>query len=113
MNATPLNAKADNWNGRMIIISMVLLVVYNLSYVGYRLGWFGEKFIDIIRENLGLFTVLEFLAVASIAIDVILRWDVLGYWSKRIRLIIAIAMVLGFGVKIIAHIMALYTEGGV
>lgn len=113
MNTTQVNAKEGNWNARMIIISMFLLLGYNLSYVGYRLGWLSETYIDVIHDNLGLFTVLEFLAVASLAIDVILRWDILSYWSKRIRLAIAIVLALGFGVKIIAHIMALYTEGGV
>jgi hypothetical protein len=106
-------AEGINWNARMIVIAMIMLVAYNISYLGYRLSWLGETYVNVIHDNLGLFTVLEFLAVASIAIDVILRWDVLGYWDKRLRLAIAILMAMGFGVKLVAHIMALYTEGGV
>ena len=102
-----------NWNARMIVIGMVMVVVYNITYVAYRLGWLGESYVKVIRENLGLFTILEFLAVVSMSIDVILRWDLFSYWNKRIRLTIAILFCMCFGVKLVAHIMALYTEGGV
>jgi hypothetical protein len=113
MSSTEANAQGVNWNGRMIIISMFLLLGYNLSYIGYRLGLLSETYNDVIHDNLGLFTVLEFLAVASIVVDVILRWDVLSYCGKRVRLIVAIVLAAGFGVKLIAHIMTIYTEGAV
>jgi hypothetical protein len=107
------NQTPANWNARMLVISIFLLLGYNLAYLAYRLGWLGERYIEIIHDNIGLFTVLEFLAVVSLAVDVILRWDRMPYWNKRMRLTIAILMALCFGVKLVAHIMALYTEGGV
>jgi hypothetical protein len=107
------NQTPANWNARMLVISIFLLLCYNLAYLGYRLGWLSDRYIEIIRDNIGLFTVLELLAVVSIAVDVILRWDRMPYWNKRLRLTIAILMALCFGVKLVAHIMALYTEGGV
>ena len=88
-------------NSSLIVITLVLLGVYNLLYwPGKFLGIF-QGFYHEIKETWYLFIFLELLAIESIFVDLIVRWDSFGHNEKRLRLFLTslffIAFITRFG----------------
>lgn len=91
--------------------TMIVLAIYNLAY------WLAPvirpfaTFRDAIQTQWGLMSFLEFLAVASLVVDITVRWDQFGLQQRRNRLIITFLLGASFFVRLVFGIMSLYIVG--
>jgi hypothetical protein len=95
----------------LINATIIVLAIYNLFY------WLAplNASLDAIKDNLaqhwGLLTFLEFLAMASLIVDLTIRWDKFSQTEQRWRMFITFLIGASFFVRIIFGIMALYITG--
>lgn len=100
-------------NSYLITATIALLAIYNLLY------WISKSttlFAGFHAEVVGhwkLITFLEFLALASLLVDLTVRWDGFKHTEKRVRFGITALMAVLFMLKLIFGVMELYMRGGV
>jgi len=96
---------------RLINGTMIVLAIYNLVYwLAPLVKPFGA-FRNAIQTQWGLMSFLEFLAVASLIVDITVRWDQFGQQQRRNRLIITFLLAASFFVRLVFGIMSLYIVG--
>lgn len=97
----------------IINITLLGLGVYNLLYWGSKITGMIPAFHDAVMGHWKLITFLEFLAVASVAADIIIRYDTFQESIRKNRLFVTA----GFGVlwmlKLIFGVIELYMRGSV
>ena len=97
---------------------MVVLAIYNIIY------WTSKFFIaDVprvfasfylsVKEHWGLLTFLEFLAIASIFVDTISKFDVLKGRAKTIRIVVSAIFISAFIARFLIGMIDLYMDGDV
>jgi hypothetical protein len=97
----------------VILVTYGLLVVYNALYWAGKFLGFPSLFYLEVTKHWKLITFLEFLAVASVAIDIIVQFD--RFPAKQARLRIFLSAVLGalLGLRILLGVIELYMRGEV
>ena len=101
----------------MLLAATVLLILFNIVY------WTGKFFPDFwptltaLRASLlphwGLFMFLEFLAVASLFVDVVVKWDDYPRAQRNMRLCMAGLACAGFITRFGLGVMDMYMVGDV
>lgn len=97
----------------VVTITYGLLIVYNVLY------WSG-KFLGIpawfyleVAKHWKLITFLEFLAVASIAVDIIVQFDRFPLKQARIRMVLSAVLGALLVLRILLGVIELYMRGEV
>jgi hypothetical protein len=97
----------------LIHIGFLLLVAYNAAY------WLGKfmhqfpVFYASIMKHWKLITFLEFLLVASLAVDTIAAYDRFSKGERTTRFILMVAIGIGFMARFLFGAMELYLRGDV
>ncbi len=91
--------------------TMIVLAIYNLAYWLAPLGGPLAAFRDAIQKQWGLMSFLEFLAVASLIVDITVRWDKFTEQQRRTRMFISFVLGASFFVRLVFGIMSLYIVG--
>jgi ABC-type antimicrobial peptide transport system permease subunit len=83
-------------NSSLINLSLGLLVLYNALYwPGKFLGMFAG-FYQEIRSSFYMFCFLELLIVASVFVDIIVRFDTFSKSERTVRMLITVLLFIGF-----------------
>jgi len=91
--------------------TMIVLAIYNLVYwLAPLVGPFGA-FRDAVQKQWGLMSFLEFLAVASLIVDITVRWDKFTEQQRRMRMFISFLLCASFFVRIVFGVISLYITG--
>ncbi|MFN9392596.1 MAG: hypothetical protein ACK505_08935 [Flavobacteriales bacterium] len=111
------NGSSSSSSRLMLLAATALLILFNIVY------WTGKFFPDLwpaltaLRSSLlahwGLFMFLEFLAVASLFIDVVVKWDDYPRAQRNMRLFIAGLVCAGFITRFGLGVMDMYLVGEV
>lgn len=109
MNSTQ-QLSMSNKNLTLINGTLLGLGIYNLLYWMAKFFGLFQSFYNGIKDLWLLFILFELLAVASIFVDTVVRWDKFTHTEKRVRIaltaLFSIAFVLRF---IIGYMEALIT----
>ena len=105
----------QNSNSKLTLINatLVMLVIYNILYWGSKFKWFLEPFYLAITKHWKLIMFFEFLAVASVAVDVIIRFDTFPKESRKQRLIFTALIGFLFMLRFLFGVIELYMRGEV
>jgi len=103
----------QNNSGKLINITLILLAVFNLIFWPAKLFGLFTLAYETILDHFFLLFLLEFLAVASIFVDVIIRWDKFKKMEQKLRFILALIFCGSFVVQMILSVMELYIKGSV
>ncbi len=95
----------------IIIITYSLLFAYNLLYWSGKFWGFPVGFYQEIVKHWKLITFLEFLAVASVAVDIIVQFDRFTKKEARFRMIISALLGALFVLRFILGVMEMYMRG--
>lgn len=87
-------------------------MIYNFFYWTGKLGMF-IGFHNAVVGHWKLITFLEFLAVASVGVDTIVRYDKFPHREKRMRLFISALLFVLFMTQLIFGVIEMYMRGGV
>lgn len=97
----------------LINITLIILTVFNVLYwPGKFLDFMPEAYLTL-RTNYFLLLVLQFLACASIFVDLVVRFDKFGKSEKILRLILTMIFCGSFVVQVVMSVMELYIQGGI
>lgn len=111
-------ANDDPKPDRLPLVALVLLTLYNVvffaaKFTNGRFAWLDSVFAEF-RESSGFFTLLEFLGVVGVFVDLVVRYDKLGEngtGRRRLRLILTALLVIAFFFKLfINYIDSAYLE---
>jgi hypothetical protein len=109
--------KREPTSGLMLWIAVLLLAVYN---VVYWVGKFFPKFIPAVTEvrttlveHWGLMMFLELLAVISLFVDIVVRWDEFPKRERNLRLLMTGFFVCAFMARFGFGVMDMYMIGDV
>ncbi|HEY8403166.1 MAG TPA: hypothetical protein VIK71_01020 [Flavobacteriales bacterium] len=97
----------------LINATIIVLAIYNVFY------WIAPMNASLmaVRENFakhwGLLTFLEFLAMASLVVDLTVRWDRFSQSEQRWRMFITFIIGASFFVRLVYGIISLYMVGEV
>jgi len=97
----------------VILVTYGLLFIYNALYWSGKFLGFPEAFYLEVSKHWKLITFLEFLAVASVAIDIIVQFDRFPIRQARIRMILSAVLGLLLGLRILIGVIELYMRGEV
>ncbi|MCC6601067.1 MAG: hypothetical protein IT223_10390 [Crocinitomicaceae bacterium] len=102
-------------NGRLILAVFILLAIFNLFYwpgkfIGNSLAVTGS-FYSAVKSHLGLFLLLEFLAVASLFVDMIVHFDHLTHRAGKIRFGLTALLFAAFIARLILEVIDMYMKG--
>lgn len=100
-------------NSYLITATIAVLAIYNLLYWASKTSTFFQGFHKEVIGHWKLITFLEFLALASILVDMIVRWDTFAHTEKRVRFAITAALCILFMLKLVMGVIELYMRGGV
>lgn len=100
----------------IITLTWVMMIVYNVFY------WLGKFFRESLPSMFGdfymavgghwyLITFLEFLGLASLFADLVIRWDKMSESWRKIQLVITIALAIGFMIRVITGMMDIFLTG--
>lgn len=107
-----MNTTKNN-SSQLINITLGILAVFNLIYwPGKLFGLFGSAYSTIIDHFFLLF-LLEFLAVASLFADIIIRWDKFSPTQQKLRFVLTLLFCGSFVIQLILSVMELYIKGSV
>lgn len=95
----------------LINTTMLLIGLYNIIFWISRVKYAVPEFYIAIAKHWKLIMFLEFLAVASIAVDIIVRFDSIEKKYRKIRFFIAALIGILFMAKLILGIIELYMRG--
>jgi hypothetical protein len=104
-------------SSNVILFTFVALLLYSALYFT---GKFYGGSIPVLKSIYGqirsywaMFTFLEFLALASVVVDGIIKFDKINQKLKSGRVVLTILLGLAFGTKIVYAIMEIYMVGEV
>lgn len=97
----------------MINVTLMALGVYNVLYWMSKGMGFIPGFHEAIITHWKLITFLEFLAVASVAADIIIRYDTFPEKIRKQRLIATAGVGFLWLLKVIFGVIELYMRGKV
>ncbi len=95
----------------LIAGTMIVLAIYNLVYWLAPVVKPFAAFRDAIQTQWGLMSFLEFLAVASLIVDMTVRWDQFSQKQRRTQFIITFLLAASFFIRLVFGIMSLYIVG--
>lgn len=116
MNQVTKTAKSAREPAAIILnVAVILLLVYNGIY---WTGKFAPSFLDGITSlrlaliaHWGLITFLEFLAVASLFVDLVIKWDTFKPAHRTWRLLLTGLILSAFITRFILGVIDLYMIG--
>lgn len=113
-----MNQKALPGKINIITILIVILAVYNVFYWTGKfypgvVPSFVSTFYNDVKENWGLLIFLEFLAVASLFVDLIANFDSQTKRSKVIRILISALFLFAFVARFLIGMIDKYMDGSV
>jgi hypothetical protein len=97
----------------VIVVTYGLLIVYNLLYWSGKFLGFPEAFYIEITKHWKLITFLEFLAVASVVVDIIVQFDRFPLKHARVRLVLSAVLGILLLLRILLGVIELYMRGEV
>jgi len=97
----------------VILVTYALLIVYNALYWSGKFLGFPEVFYLEVAQHWKLITFLEFLAVASVIVDIIVQFDRFPIKQARIRMVVSAILGLLLGLRVLIGIIELYMRGEV
>jgi len=97
----------------VILVTYGLLIMYNLLYWSGKFLGFPEMFYLEVVKHWKLITFLEFLAIASVLVDVIVQFDRFPLKQARIRMILSALLGVLLGLRILLGVIELYMRGEV
>jgi hypothetical protein len=97
----------------VILVTYGLLFLYNLLYWSGKFLGFPESFYLEVAKHWKLITLLEFLAVASVVVDIIVQFDRFPVKQSRIRMILSAILGILMGLRILLGVIELYMRGEV
>lgn len=101
----------------MILWVIVLLLVYNLVYWSGKFipqhlpSWVSLVYLQF-RSHWGILVLLEILAVASLFVDTIVKYDHFAGRAKTFRLLFMVVLTSALIGRIIIGLIDLYIGGG-
>jgi|694.fasta_scaffold126886_2 hypothetical protein len=95
----------------LINVTLMLLVVYNILYWSARLKIFMPEFYTAVAKHWKLIMFLEFLAVASVTVDLVVRFDLFNEKYRKPRFIVSALIALLFMARFILGVIELYMRG--
>jgi hypothetical protein len=95
----------------LINLTLGLLVVYNAVFWASRFQYLWAGFYASVARHWKLIMFLEFLAVASIAVDIIVRFDQIEEKYRKPRFILSALLGLLFMARFILGMIELYMRG--
>ncbi|MFZ4784122.1 MAG: hypothetical protein ACOYLH_01515 [Flavobacteriales bacterium] len=113
MNQKSLQSKIN-----VIAILTLIVAVYNLFYWTGKfypgiVPAFVSSFYNDVKENWGLLIFLEFLAVASLFVDLIANFDSQSKRAKFIRIVISAFFLIAFVARFLIGMIDKYMDGSV
>jgi hypothetical protein len=90
-----------------------MLIAYNLLYWSGKFLHFPEGFYAEVAKHWKLITFLEFLAVASLAVDIIVQFDRFPKRESQLRIIVSAVLGALLVLRFILGVMDLYMRGEV
>ena len=100
-------------NSGLITITLIALLIYNILYWSAKFLGVMPGFYAGVLSHWKLIMFLEFLAVASAGVDVIVRWDKFGFSERRLRLAITTLFFVSFMTRLLFGIIEMYMRGHV
>ena len=99
----------------LIVLAMVALSVFYLIYWPGKIlrdeaGILFDYFIQI-KRHWGMLAFLTFLGVASLFVDLVVRWDAFGVKEKRLRAAITALLCMAFVLHIVTGVLDIYIVG--
>ncbi len=109
MNSTE-QLSMSNKNFTLINGTLLGLGIYNLLYWMAKFFGLFQPFYNGIKDMWLLFILFELLAVASIFVDTVVRWDKFTHYEKRVRIALTALFSMAFVLRfIIGYMEALIT----
>ena len=108
----------ENSKSPITLTVMAVLAVYNIIYWTSKFfiadvpSFFASFYISV-KEHWGLLTFLEFLAIASIFVDTISKFDALQGRQKNVRVIASALFICAFIARFLIGMIDLYMGGDV
>jgi hypothetical protein len=97
----------------VILLTFALLLVYNALYWPGKLLHWPEGFYPEIAKHWKLITFIEFLAVASLAVDIIVQFDRFPKREAQVRVITTAVIGALLVLRFILGVMDMYMRGEV
>lgn len=97
----------------VILITFVMLIAYNLLYWSGKFLHFPDGFYAEVGKHWKLITFLEFLAVASLAVDIIVQFDRFPKRESQLRIVVSAVLGALLVLRLILGVMDLYMRGEV
>ena len=97
----------------VILVTYALLIVYNALYWSGKFLGFPEVIYLEVSKHWKLITFIEFLAVASVVVDIIVQFDRFPIKQARIRMVVSAILGVLLGLRILIGIIELYMRGEV
>lgn len=97
----------------VILITYGLLLFYNLLYWSGKFFGFPLAFYQEVVKHWKLITFLEFLAVASVAVDIIVQFDRFPKKEARLRIIFSALLGALLVLRFLLGVMEMYMRGQV
>jgi hypothetical protein len=94
----------------MVALSAFYLIYWPGKILRAEAGILFDYFIQI-KQHWGTLAFLAFLGVASLFVDLVVRWDAFGLNEKRIRATITALLCIAFVLHILTGILDLYIVG--
>jgi hypothetical protein len=95
----------------VIIITYLLLIAYNLLYWSGKFLHFPEFVYTEVVKHWKLITLFEFLAVASLAVDIIVQFDRFPKREAKFRMTISAILGSLLVLRFILGVMEMYMRG--
>ena len=97
----------------VIPVTYGLLIVYNALYWSGKFLGVPAAFYLEVAKHWKLVTFLEFLAVASVVVDIIVQFDRFPPKQARLRMILSAVLGALLGLRILLGVIELYMRGEV
>jgi hypothetical protein len=113
-----MNQKSTQGKIKVIAVLIGVLAVYNVFYWSGKfypgtVPSFVSSFYNNVKENWGLLIFLEFLAVASLFVDLIANFDSQTKRAKVIRILISALFLFAFVARFLIGMIDKYMDGSV
>jgi hypothetical protein len=97
----------------VILITYALLIVYNALYWSGKFLGFPQAFYLEVGKHWKLITFLEFLAVASVVVDIVVQFDRFPLKQARMRMVLSALLGVLLGLRFLLGVIELYMRGEV
>lgn len=96
---------------KLVIIGYVLLVIYNImALTGVFNSPISEAFHKFYLDNFGTLTLLEFILVAGLFVNMILNFDQFKNVSGKMHLVFTALCLICFIMKLVFFFMGVFKE---